>query len=428
MKKVLLGIVALGVTLTVLPMFAAFEAHVINVVAKIENALTVSLYEVDFGTVFPQEELDKRFDVALSSSFLDEDRVDDIEYAIRQKPKCWNGDEQNPKFGRVTENSDGEFYCVDGEYKMLPLLCPYLSKHEITEDGREQENDESINAFHGPISGWTLADTLLYQVDGRLAKSVEDTQDTWNIDLKTPCFGDHCAQDWEEFVHTINDGANPDDYIQPIENEHDLFGCDLWLEVFHISLPGFGCDEELDMMLVLDRSGSIGTDMQDLKDAANAFVTALAPSTAGVHIGQSSFSDGGNLDLHLTDVEADVHTAINALASAGFTNLKEGIELATGELDDADAHERPAVDDVMVIITDGEPNRPFGPPAPDVAAATAADAARADGTEVFVVGVGGAVNAAYLSTEIADDAAHYFGVANYADLEALLEDFVACDD
>src|SRR3989338_2228720 len=68
--------------------FSAFEAHVINVTARIENALSVPTEPIDFGTVFPQEELDATFPVVLSQSFLDEDRVDDVEYIIRQKPKC----------------------------------------------------------------------------------------------------------------------------------------------------------------------------------------------------------------------------------------------------------------------------------------------------------------------------------------------------
>ena len=53
-KKLLIGFGALAAALIVLPMFAAFEAHVINVTAKIENALGVVTDAIDFGTVFPQ--------------------------------------------------------------------------------------------------------------------------------------------------------------------------------------------------------------------------------------------------------------------------------------------------------------------------------------------------------------------------------------
>src|SRR3989338_10810726 len=70
MKKLLLGLAAAGTALAMVPLFAAFEAHVINVTARIENALNVPIQELTFGTVFPQEKLDREFDVNLSDSFL----------------------------------------------------------------------------------------------------------------------------------------------------------------------------------------------------------------------------------------------------------------------------------------------------------------------------------------------------------------------
>src|SRR3989344_673872 len=94
MKKVLLGLGAAGITLAMIPLFAAFEAHVVNVTARIENALEVPLSHLDFGTVFPQEVLFKELPVRLSGSFMTENRVDDVEYFIRQKPKCALTDEK----------------------------------------------------------------------------------------------------------------------------------------------------------------------------------------------------------------------------------------------------------------------------------------------------------------------------------------------
>src|SRR3989344_1024246 len=112
MKKIFVGLLTLGAALVVIPMFAAFEAHVINVTAKIENALSVPVDPITFGTVFPQEELEKFLRIALSQSFQDEERVDDVEYIIRQKPKCawswqtegevWNIDETSTQTGHVT--------------------------------------------------------------------------------------------------------------------------------------------------------------------------------------------------------------------------------------------------------------------------------------------------------------------------------------
>jgi len=427
-KKIFLGLFILAATVVSMPVFGAFEAHVVNVTAQIENGLLTLIDEIDFGTTFPQEQLDREFSVQLSEAFLADEVIDDVDYVLRQKPKCWDGNDEEPIFGQVTEDDQGNFYCVDEELEMLPLLCPYLSKTELTADGGEIENDsEGITAFHGLPGPWNMDTTLLTQVKGRLIQSANDISDTWNIDLKVPCFEGHCAQDWNDFVLGVNPEANPDDYIQPAENEHKLFGCDLWLEVTGLSYRE-PCTGQLDLMLVLDRSGSINSsELQILKNAANAFVTALSPTASGTHIGQTSFSTNGTLDLHLTDDESAVHGAINGLSSSGFTNLKEGIELATAELDDLHVHERPTAPDVMVIITDGAPNRPTGDPAGDAAAA--ADAARADSIEIFVVGIGVSTSTeAYLKADIADDDSHYFAAGDFGDLEAILAGLPVCPE
>jgi Mg-chelatase subunit ChlD len=181
-------------------------------------------------------------------------------------------------------------------------------------------------------------------------------------------------------------------------------------------------------MLVLDRSGSIdSTELAAMKNAADAFITALTPTSTGVHIGQTSFSTGGTLDLHLTDDEAAAHAAVASTTTGGLTNLFEGIDLATGELDDAHAHERSVVQDVMVILTDGNPNVPGGETQARASSTAAADAARAADIEVFVVGIGGDVDSTFLANEIADDAQHYFTAANFDDLQDVLVGLTQCE-
>jgi len=86
-KRILLALGSAGAAAAIIPLFAAFEAHVINVTAKIENALQVQTEAIEFGTVFPEEVLFKDFGVQLSDSFREEGRVDDVEYHIKQKDK-----------------------------------------------------------------------------------------------------------------------------------------------------------------------------------------------------------------------------------------------------------------------------------------------------------------------------------------------------
>lgn len=227
-KKIVLGIAAAGSAIALLPLFAAFEAHVINVTATIENALSVDTDPLDFGTVFPEELLHLPLSLELSESFRREDRVDDVEYVIRQKPKC--GLPVTPAtdpvsysaFGRVVHNpATGVYTCEDEGYVQLPLLCPFLSKH----DDKTPDNDGSIDSFHGPLTGWTASTTEQFEVPGMLSKLAQDFEDIWDIDLHVPCFKGSCAQD----------NVVPDAYQLDPKLEHDLFGCDLWVEVTEVS-------------------------------------------------------------------------------------------------------------------------------------------------------------------------------------------------
>jgi hypothetical protein len=69
-KKGLLIAMALLVLVSGVAAVSAFEAHAINVKAKVENALSVSDLEVDYGTVFPEEFIIEKRTVGLSDSFL----------------------------------------------------------------------------------------------------------------------------------------------------------------------------------------------------------------------------------------------------------------------------------------------------------------------------------------------------------------------
>jgi hypothetical protein len=246
-KLILTGGMLVAISLGIVGM-SAFEAHVVNVTATIENALNIPLKSIEYGTVFPQEQLDRQVEVALSDSFKAEGRVEDVEYIIRQKPKCAittnNGtsfDPANTATGHVSlddldkpvidcgpaprELKDGETWGV------LPSLCEYLSKHKVDRDDQTQEVE--IDAFHQP---YTFAghQVVWNEAKGYLVKP-SDLSDTWNIDLKVPCFGGQCAQDWAKFVHDANPNADPALYTQPIANEHKVFGCDLWFEVTGVS-------------------------------------------------------------------------------------------------------------------------------------------------------------------------------------------------
>ena len=196
MKKILAIGGALAVAALVAPAFMAFEAHVVNVTATIENALSVPLESIDFGTVFPQEHLEKTLRVGLSDSFIAEDRVDDVEYFIRQKPKCGitsqNGtvlDHNSTATGHINLDSEGKVTIDCGEvprplvndevYGVLPSLCEYISK---TGDETPTINDGWLPSFHRPYEVELNNSAGEYEINwndplGYLAKSIQDLED-----------------------------------------------------------------------------------------------------------------------------------------------------------------------------------------------------------------------------------------------------------
>jgi hypothetical protein len=84
MKKAILIVAALVLILSGVAAVSAYEAHLINVRAHVENAMSVTVEELDFGTVFPEEWMIKEFTVQVSESFCKEDqlRVTYIDYAV----------------------------------------------------------------------------------------------------------------------------------------------------------------------------------------------------------------------------------------------------------------------------------------------------------------------------------------------------------
>ena len=137
-KKIILGLGAVAIVIAGVASFSAWEAHIINVTAHIENALAVSPDALDFGTVFPQEYLlSNPFTVGLSQSFLDQEDAYRVDYVIKQKTKCVCNE-----YGIIeTICNEGDHapigwdthQCPDGFEAMLSL-CPYLSKVSLDDN------------------------------------------------------------------------------------------------------------------------------------------------------------------------------------------------------------------------------------------------------------------------------------------------------
>ncbi len=241
-KRILLTIAAVAAVAVGVVGMSAFEAHVINVTAHIENALSVITEPIKFGTVFPQEYLEKPFEVALSASFNNEPRVDDVEYKIVQKlkPCPIHKVECIPPDPGATCSAPDDPTCVpDGTNPGIdvPLhnatgwhylnLCPFLSKTNTESDGRVEQNDISHPSYYvdnspaGPSAN-DYCQNPGGDATGRLAKGAGDTSDAWLVDLKVPPVKGTVGQDWPTNC--------------PVLDENDkTYGCDLWVEVTGIS-------------------------------------------------------------------------------------------------------------------------------------------------------------------------------------------------
>lgn len=235
-KKVLLTLLAGFAVVVSLPLMAAYEAHVINVTAHIENALRVHpVGPFDYGTVFPQEYFfGAGFGVGTSDSFSapEQTRVQNIDYIIKQKPK------PKPEFETSVGVYEARSWCHENMPSSMPedpndpyyqncypYLCPYISK--IPQN--EEPGDVGVPSFHDPEKIWATG-TLHKQIIPTDPIPM-DIDDFWILDLAVPCFDGMCAQDWPDFVKEHNPNANPDDYTPPESLESSTFGCDLWIEI-----------------------------------------------------------------------------------------------------------------------------------------------------------------------------------------------------
>jgi hypothetical protein len=221
-KKIALGLIAVVAVAGGVVAMSAYEAHVINVTAHIENALKVTpaTGELTFGTVFPQEYLEKSIWITTSESFCagDQRRVLSIDYKIVQKPKpIWPIPEICDYYPGEFTIEDMRTYCHNTPEDLTccyPSLCPYLSKTPKYEDPKPY-TDYGVTAFHDPSDPSSIAIGTIHKDN--------DLLDEWIIDLDVPCFEGMCAQDWTHLGWEL-----------PAELEDHDFGCDLWIEVTDI--------------------------------------------------------------------------------------------------------------------------------------------------------------------------------------------------
>ncbi|MFC5134976.1 MULTISPECIES: vWA domain-containing protein [Haloferacaceae] len=175
--------------------------------------------------------------------------------------------------------------------------------------------------------------------------------------------------------------------------------------------------EGVDVMLSIDNSGSMnsgsGSKMEQAKEAALEFVENLGPND---RVGLVTFESTGQLRQGLTSTHSTVESFLqpgnSGITSAGRTMMDAGVDLAADELND---NGRSGVDQVIILLGDGEPNESDRSGSDDVQnAKDAATDAKNDGIIVFTIGLG-VLNGSTAQTTLIDMASSSNGTTLYYD-------------
>ncbi|HOZ36584.1 MAG TPA: DUF4215 domain-containing protein, partial [bacterium] len=186
------------------------------------------------------------------------------------------------------------------------------------------------------------------------------------------------------------------------------------------------CEFDLDMMLVMDRSGSMAYDsptrLSLAQTSANNFLSYLNTTDQS---GLVSFATTATLDKNLSNNHGATQTAVNSLSPLGATNIGDAIKLANGEL--LSSRHNPQAVSIEILITDGMANKPSGPGygeyQPDVnyALSKAAEAA-ASGIKIFTIGLGTDINTAMLQAIADSTGGKYYSSPTAQELEDIFSE------
>ena len=120
-----------------------------------------------------------------------------------------------------------------------------------------------------------------------------------------------------------------------------------------VSLNGLDLITTSDVVLVIDKSGSMGSNnkLPNTKIAAKAFVDGvLKDSDANTRIAIVTFNDATQTLIGFTNDKDALKTAINSISSSGGTNIQAGLHRADELLETSTANNK-----YVVLLGDGEP-------------------------------------------------------------------------
>jgi Mg-chelatase subunit ChlD len=112
----------------------------------------------------------------------------------------------------------------------------------------------------------------------------------------------------------------------------------------------FDQSEDISVVLVLDRSESLGKDFSTIKNYANDFIDQVFNDRAVVKMGVVDFAD--DVRAHpLTTKREELKAYVNGLKQGKFTTLYDAMDVGIDMLQDSDSQSK-----VLFVFTDGSDN------------------------------------------------------------------------
>ena len=202
-----------------------------------------------------------------------------------------------------------------------------------------------------------------------------------------------------------------------------------WPTPFNYVAETEKCETPVDVVLVLDRSGSMRAEdkLIQAKQAASRFVDRLTDKDQGAYL--SFATDPSNpIDQPLTSEIDRLRRAIDrtTIGTDGiqFTNIGAAINTALNEF--ASFRRNPDARPVLVLLTDGAPTRPTDPndpkneKYPEQYTRQVAESAKKQEVGIYTIGLGADVNAKLLE-DIATSPEYYYQAASGRELGAIYQ-------
>lgn len=200
-----------------------------------------------------------------------------------------------------------------------------------------------------------------------------------------------------------------------------------WPSAFDYIAETGACETPIDVVLVIDRSGSMREEdkIGQAKSAAAEFIDRLAPQDQAAVVTFATEASNPP-DQSLSDNKSRLKQAVGAASihtnGLQFTNIADGLYRAVDEL--ATQRHRADSRPIIVMLTDGIPTRPIDPNKKNdelyssTAALNVAQAAKAQNISIYTIGLGSDLNIKLLE-DIATKPEQFYQAASGAELSTV---------